>query len=67
VASFNIVIALALIPAAFAGLAHTGALAWNGFLSFWVKNIAIALWIIVMSVVLAKALQRDVAVAGAAA
>ena len=67
VASFNIVIAIALIPAAFAGLAHTGVLAWNGLLSFWVKNIAIALWIIVMSVVLAKALQRDVAVAGTTA
>lgn len=67
VASFNVLVAIALVPAAFAGLAHSGVLAWNGFLTFWVKNIAIALWIVVMSVVLARALQRDVAIAGSTA
>jgi hypothetical protein len=67
VAAFNVAIAVALIPAAFAGLAHSGVLAWDGFLTFWVKNIAIAVWIVVMSVALAKALQRDVAGAGSAA
>jgi hypothetical protein len=66
VASFNVAIALALVPAAFAGLAHSGVLAWDGFLSFWIKNIAIAVWIVVMSVVLAKALLRDAGTAGAA-
>jgi hypothetical protein len=59
VASFNVLVAIALVPAAFAGLAHGGAFAWDGFLSFWVKNIAIALWIIVMSVVLGRALPHD--------
>jgi hypothetical protein len=34
-------------------------LAWNGFLSFWVKNIAIALWLIVMAVALGRTLGRD--------
>jgi hypothetical protein len=59
VASFNVLIAIALVPAAFAGLAHSGPFAWDGVLGFWVKNIAIALWIIVMSVVLGRSLQRD--------
>jgi hypothetical protein len=67
VAHFNVLIALALIPAAFAGLEQTGVLAWDGILSFWVKNIAIALWIIVMSVALGRAIPRDHATAEVAA
>ncbi len=59
VAGFNVVVAIALIPAGFAGLAHSGPFAWNGFVSFWVKNVAIAAWIVVMSVVLGQGLQRD--------
>ena len=35
-------IAIALVPAGFAGLTLSGPFAWNGFLSFWVRNIAIA-------------------------
>ena len=48
-----------LVPAGFAGLALTGPFAWNGFLSFWVKNVAIALWLVVMAVVLGQAIGRD--------
>jgi len=59
VAPFNVVIGLALVPACFAGLTLSGVFAWNGFVSFWVKNIAIAVWIIVMAIVLAKAMERD--------
>jgi hypothetical protein len=59
VAWFNVVVAIALVPAGFAGLTLSGAFAWNGFVSFWVKNIAIALWIIVMAVVLKGAMGRD--------
>jgi hypothetical protein len=59
VAQFNVVIAIALVPACFAGLTLSGAFAWNGFLSFWVKNLAIALWIIVMVVALSRAMERD--------
>ena len=59
VAAFNIVIALAIAPAAFAGLTKSGPFAWDGFLSFWVKNVAIAVWIVVMAVVLRPALERD--------
>ncbi len=59
VAPFNLAVALALVPAGFAGLTLTGALAWNGFLSFWVKNAAIALWLVVMAVVLGRAMAAD--------
>lgn len=59
VAHFNLVIAAALTPAAFVGLALRGPIAWDGTLSFWVKNVSIALWIIVMSVVLGLAIYRE--------
>lgn len=67
VASFNIVVAAALVPAAFTGLALSGPMAWNGLLPFWVKNIAIAAWIVVMSVALGRNIYRERAEAGAAA
>jgi hypothetical protein len=59
VAHFNLIIAALLVPAAFAGAAMTGPLAWDGLLTFWVKNLAIAIWIVVMSVVLARAIGRQ--------
>jgi hypothetical protein len=59
VGHFNIVIALALIPASFAGLSlEVGFLAWDGLLAFWIKNAAIALWIVVMGMVLGQAIFR---------
>jgi hypothetical protein len=58
VALFNIVVAVALVPAAFTGLALSGPMAWNGLLPFWVKNIAIAAWIVVMSVVIGRNLYQ---------
>nr|MDT0667749.1 hypothetical protein [Micromonospora sp. DSM 115978] len=45
VAHFNVLVAVAIAPAGFAGLTLRGVIAWDGLLSFWVKNIAIALWI----------------------
>ena len=59
IAYFNILVAAALAPASFAALAHDGPMAWNGLLSFWVKNIAIFTWIVVMGVVLGQAIRRD--------
>jgi hypothetical protein len=59
VAHFNLLVAATLVPAAFVGLALTGPLAWDGFLSFWVKNVAIAVWIVVMGVVLGQAVYRE--------
>jgi len=54
VALFNVATAVALAPAAFTALSFTGPLAWDGLLSFWVKNSAIAVWIVVMGAVLAQ-------------
>ena len=59
VAHFNLVVAVLLIPAAFVGLAMEGPIAWDGLLSFWVRNIAIGLWIVVMGVVLGRAITRQ--------
>ena len=57
VAHFNLLIAAALVPAGFAPLAMEGVIAWDGLLSFWVKNIAIGVWIVVMGLVLGKAIH----------
>jgi len=59
VALFNIVVAAALVPAAFSGLALSGPMAWNGLLPFWVKNVAIAAWIVVMGVVVGRNIYRE--------
>jgi hypothetical protein len=59
VAHFNLVIAGLLVPAAFAGTATTGPIAWDGLLTFWVRNVAIGVWIVVMAVVLARAIERQ--------
>jgi hypothetical protein len=59
VAWFNVAIAVVLVPAGFAGLTLTGPFAWDGFVSFWLRNIAIALWIVVMAFALRQALERD--------
>lgn len=59
VAHFNVLIALALMPAAFFALYLEGPLAWDGAISFGLKNAAIALWIAVMGLVLGKAIYRQ--------
>lgn len=59
VAHFNLLVAAALAPAAFTALAWTGPFAWDGVLSFWLKNIAIALWIVVMGLVVAQTIRRQ--------
>ena len=59
VAHFNVATAVALMPAAFTALALDGRFAWDGLLSFWLKNIAIATWIIVMGVVLGQTIMRQ--------
>ncbi len=59
VAHFNLLVAAALVPAAFVGLTLAGPVAWDGTLSFWLKNIAIAVWIIAMGIVLGQAIYRE--------
>jgi len=59
VAHYNLLTAVALMPAAFVGLALGGVMAWDGLLSFWVRNFAIGLWVVVMGVVLGQAIRRE--------
>jgi hypothetical protein len=58
---FNLVIALVIAPAAFAGLTKSGVFAWDGLVSFWVKNVAIAVWVVVMAWALRSAMEHDAA------
>jgi hypothetical protein len=66
VAIFNLIIAACFVPAAFAGVTLSGPVAWDGFLSFWVKNIAIAIWIVVMAAVLWNAMKDELETSPAA-
>jgi hypothetical protein len=59
IAWFNLAIAAATVPAAFAGLAKGGVFAWDGFVAFWMKNAALAVWIVVMASVLRQAMDRE--------
>jgi hypothetical protein len=59
VAHFNLLVAAALAPAAFVGVSLSGPLAWDGVLSFWLKNIAIAVWIAVMGIAVGQAIYRE--------
>ncbi|OBK18839.1 hypothetical protein [Mycobacterium asiaticum] len=59
VAYFNLLVAAALVPASFVGVSLTGPLAWDGALSFWLKNIAIGVWVVVMGGVLGRAVYRE--------
>jgi hypothetical protein len=59
VAHFNLFVAMALVPACFVGLAMEGPIAWDGVLTFWVRNVAVGLWIAVMGLVLGQAIYRE--------
>jgi hypothetical protein len=59
VAHFNIVVALAIIPAAGASVFKTGPLAWNGALSFWLRLGAFSTYMVVMFFVLRGAVKRE--------
>ena len=58
-AHFNLLVAVALVPACFVGLAMEGPIAWDGALTFWVRNAAVGVWIAVMGVVLGQAIHRQ--------
>lgn len=67
VAHFNLAVGVAIAPAAFSVTTLSGPLAWDGLLSFWVRNTAIGLWLLVMMVVLGRAIHGERASAGSAA
>ena len=53
-------------PAAGAAVFTTGPLAWNGAVSFWLRNGAFALFVVVMFVVLRNVLHRQAVEEGVA-
>lgn len=55
-APFSIAIGLAMTPAACAAIVTTGPLAWNGFVSFWLRIAAYAVFLVVMFFVLRRAI-----------
>jgi hypothetical protein len=59
VGHFNILIAIAMAPAACAAVVTTGPLAWNGIVSFWLKIGAFSLFLVVMFFVLRTAIKRQ--------
>jgi hypothetical protein len=59
VGHYAVATALAMAPAAGAAVFRTGALAWDGVVSFWLRNGAFALFVVVMFFVLRAALHRQ--------
>jgi hypothetical protein len=59
VAPFSLATAAAMAPAACAVIFRTGPLAWDGVISFWLRNIAFAVFIAVMFAVLRSAIARQ--------
>jgi len=59
VGHFNLLTAAAMAPAAFTALTLEGPIAWDGAVSYWLKNASIALWIVVMTIVLVRTLGRQ--------
>ena len=67
VGHFSLATGVAMLPSAGAAVFQTGPLAWDGLLSFWVRNGAFALFIVVMFFVLRQAVLRQAADEGVVA
>ena len=59
VAHFNVAAALLLIPSAFSILYKTGPLAWDGAVSFTLRNAVLVIWAVVMFFVLLGVVNRQ--------
>ncbi|MGE2715081.1 hypothetical protein ACQI4L_13560 [Mycolicibacterium litorale] len=59
VGHYSLATGVAMIPAAGAAVFQTGPLAWDGVLSFWLRNGAFALFVVVMFFVLRRAVLRQ--------
>ncbi|CAJ1498217.1 hypothetical protein [[Mycobacterium] burgundiense] len=59
VGHYSVATGLAMIPAAGAAVFQTGPLAWDGLLTFWLRNGAFAAFVIVMFFVLRRAVHRQ--------
>ncbi|MFE9327329.1 hypothetical protein ACIHDR_38135 [Nocardia sp. NPDC052278] len=59
VGHYSVATAIAMAPSAGAAVFHDGPLAWNGLVSFWLRNVAFALFMIVMFFVLRSCYRRQ--------
>jgi hypothetical protein len=59
VAPFCVLIAALMVPAAAAAAVQTGPLAWNGFISFWLRVVSYGTFLVVMFFVLRGAIRRE--------
>nr|WP_090343325.1 hypothetical protein [Mycolicibacterium malmesburyense]CRL74253.1 hypothetical protein CPGR_03065 [Mycolicibacterium malmesburyense] len=59
VGHYSLATGLAMVPAAGAAVFQTGPLAWDGLVSFWIRNGAFALFVVVMFFVLRRAVLRQ--------
>ena len=66
VGHYSVATALAMAPAVAAAVVASGPLAWNGAISFWLRNGAFALFVVVMFVVLRRVLHRQAVEEGVA-
>ncbi|HEY1841318.1 MAG TPA: hypothetical protein VGG53_14070 [Mycobacterium sp.] len=66
VGHYAVLTALAMAPAVGAAVFSSGPLAWNGAISFWLRNAAFALFVIVMFFVLRNVLHRQAVEEGVA-
>jgi hypothetical protein len=58
-AHLAIVVVLAMAPAAFSVTVHSGPLAWNGAISFWLRNIAFGVFLVVLLVTTWRAVRQQ--------
>jgi hypothetical protein len=61
VGHFSLIVAVAMAPAAASVAFDSGPLAWDGLISFWLRNIAYGAFVVVMLVVLRNAVHRQAA------
>jgi hypothetical protein len=59
VAHLNVVVAVLLLPSAFGVLVKSGPLAWNGGISFTLRLVVLAAYLVTMFVVLLGAVKRQ--------
>ncbi|MBU9766170.1 hypothetical protein FR943_20290 [Mycobacterium sp. TNTM28] len=59
VGHYSLATGIAMIPAAGAAVFHSGPLAWDGVLAFWLRNGAFAIFVVVMFFVLRRAVIRQ--------
>lgn len=59
VGPYSLATGLAMIPATGAAVCQTGPLAWDGLLSFWLRNGALAAFVVVMFFVLRRSVLRQ--------